>query len=217
MNAPFRIRRFDFDQVFDAGSMPFGDADLATLRRRVLELETELTGDDRDVAIDAARAAGFEAGLAQANGERQSALLAAADALHAAVEEVYTQLDRIEDEAALNAAEVARLAAGMIAARMIDQAPATAIDEAIGRVLRQVARGQEIQVTVHPTLAGELERLVAVRQSGDRRRLGITVCGDAACAFGDAHIHWDQGGMVLDAAARAAAVEAALAPVFALL
>ncbi len=217
MNAPFRIRRFDFDQVFDAGSMPLGDADMATLRRRVSELEADLASGDRDAAIDAARTAGFEAGLAQANAERQAALLAATDALHAAVEEVHTQLDRIADETAVSAAEVARLAAGMIAARMIDQAPATAIDEAIGRVLRQVARGQEIQVVVHPSLAGELERLVAVRQSGDRRRLGITVRGDPACAFPDAHIHWDQGGMILDAAERTAAVEAALAPVFAAL
>ena len=213
MNAPFRIRPFDFDEVFDATTAPVGDVDPATLRARVIALEAELASGDG--AIDAARAAGFEAGLTQASGERQAALLAATDALHAAVEEVYVQLDRIADEAAANAAEVARLAAGLLAARMIDQAPAIAIDEAIGRVLRQVARGQEIQVTVHPALAGELERLVAVRQSGDRRRLGITVQSDAACAFGDAHIHWDQGGLILDAAARAAAVEAALAPVLA--
>ena len=215
MNAPFRIRPFDFDQVFDAGGTSFGDGDVATLRQRVIELEADLASDDRDAAIDAARAAGFEAGLAQTNGERQAALLAAADALHAAVEEVETQLERIADEAAVNAADVARLAAGMIAARLIDQAPATAIDEAIGRALRQVARGQEIQVTVHPALAGELERLVAVRQSGDRRRLGISVRADPACGFGDAHIHWDQGGMILDTAARTAAVDAALAPVLA--
>lgn len=217
MNAPFRIRPFDFDQVFDAGNMPLGDHDMAALRRRVSELEADLASGDRDAAIDAARTAGFEAGLAQANAERQAALLAATDALHAAVEQVYCELDRIEDETAVSAAEVARLAGGMIAARIIEQAPAAAIDEAIGRVLRQVARGQEIQVVVHPSLAGELERLVAVRQSGDRRRLGITVRGDNGCAFGDAHIHWDRGGVILDAAARAAAVEAALAPVFALL
>lgn len=217
MNAPFRIRPFGFDQVFDGGTAPLGDVDMATLRLRVMALEAALavSGDDRHRAIEAARVAGFEAGLAQANGDRQDALLAAADAIHAAIENVDAELRTIADDAAREAAEVAILAAGLIAARMIEQAPAAAIDEAIGRVLRQVARGQEIRVAVNPMLVGELDRLVAVRQADDRRRLAITVVPDGGMNFGDAHIQWDQGGTVLDAAARRKAVEEALAPVLA--
>jgi flagellar assembly protein FliH len=98
----------------------------------------------------------------------------------------------------------------VLAARALVEMPAAAIDEAIGRALRQVARGQEIAVAVAPELVGEVERLIAVRQGGDRRHLALTVVADAALPPGDAHVHWDQGGMVLDAAARAEAVRAAL-------
>lgn len=217
MNAPFRIRPFGFDQVFDGGAAPLGDVDMATLRLRVMALEAALavSGDDRHRALEAARAAGFEAGLAQANGDRQDALLAAADALHAAIENVDAELRTIADDAAREAAEVAVLAAGLLAARMIEQAPAAAVDEAIGRVLRQVSRGQEIRVAVNPMLVAELDRLVAVRQADDCRRLAVSVVADATLSFGDAHIHWDQGGVVLDAAARRKAVEEAMAPVLA--
>lgn len=217
MNAPFRIKPFGFDQVFEAGGGAPADLDLATLRLRVMALEAELAArdDDRRQHISSAREAAFEAGMAQANTDRQNAILAATDAIHAAIESVEAEMQGFADAAAREAGEVARLAAELLAARMIEEAPAAAIDEAIGRVLGQVARGQEIQVAVHPSLAGELERLVAIRQSGDRRRLAIVVVADPACALPDAHISWDRGGLILDAAARRAAVDAAFAPVFA--
>ena len=50
MNAPFRIRPFDFAEVFDAGGGSLADSDVATLRRRVHELEADLAADDRDAA-----------------------------------------------------------------------------------------------------------------------------------------------------------------------
>ena len=51
-----------------------------------------------------------------------------------------------------------------------------------------------------------MERLVVVRQSQDRRRLNLSVCGDDGLAIGDALIVWDEGGLTLDAAARRAAL-----------
>jgi len=101
---------------------------------------------------------------------------------------------------------LANVASPILSAMFLDNA----IDEAIGRVLRQVARGQEIQVVVAPALVAEMEQLVAVRQNGDRRRLAIAVVADPALQPGDAHINWEQGGVILDAAARAAVVRDAL-------
>ena len=75
-----------------------------------------------------------------------------------------------------------------------------------GRVLTQVARGQELRVRVHPDLAERMEAVIAERQSRDRRRLSLTVIADDALAVGDALIAWEQGGLTLDAAARRAAI-----------
>lgn len=133
---------------------------------------------------------------------------AAIDALHATIEDVDSRLEAIAEATTREAVVLVEVAAELLAART----PATlAIDDAIGRVLRQVARGQEIEVRVHPELVDEVERLVAVRQAGDRRRLAIGVTGDATLAVGDSHIHWDRGGVLLDAAQRSEAVRAALA------
>ena len=77
-------------------------------------------------------------------------------------------------------------------------------------MLKQVARGQELLVRVHPDLVTDVERLIAVRQSGDRRRLNLHVVGDDGLARGDAHIEWDQGGLSLDAAVRRDTVRAEL-------
>ena len=45
------------------------------------------------------------------------------------------------------------------------------------------------------------------RQSRDRRRLDVTVLGDATLSMGDAQLSWERGGAVLSAADRRAAVQ----------
>jgi flagellar assembly protein FliH len=215
MDTSFHIRPFAFDQVFEAiGTAPpplapDDDIDMA-LRVAALEAELALARHGFNEELARARTDGFEAGLTHARTERDAALLMAADGLHAAIEGMDAQLDQAAAELAHEAAAVAHAAAEQLAARALAEMPGAAIDEAIGRVLRQVARGQEIQVAVAPELVAEMDRLVAVRQSGDRRRLAITVMADATLQPGDAHIHWDQGGVILDAAARAAVVREAL-------
>lgn len=210
MDASFHIRPFAFDRIFPAVETPADSDDPVALRLRVATLEAELCRAtvDRDAAVAWARDEGFADGLAAARADREAGLLAATDALHAAVEEVDAQLNTIADETSRAAALVAGTAADLLAARA---QPALAIDDAIGRVLRQVARGQEIEVAVHPDLVVEMERLLTARQAGDRRRLAITIVGDAGLPIGDSHIHWDQGGVVLDGAQRLDAVRAALA------
>ncbi|HEX8484363.1 FliH/SctL family protein [Sphingomonas sp.] len=215
MASSLHIKPFAFDQVFDAGDITLDDASIDDWRVRASSLEAELASAQKrfDEELARARADGFEAGLAYARTEREEALLSATDALHATMETMEASLDAITDEAAREAAVVAHAAAELLAARALAHAPGAAIDAAIGRVLRQVARGQEVQITVAPALVDEMERLIAVRQSADRRRLALTVTADPALPIGDAHIHWEQGGLVLDAAARAATVRASLAAV----
>ncbi len=88
-----------------------------------------------------------------------------------------------------------------------------AVDEAIGRALAQVARGQEIDVKVHPDLVEDIEARIAERQSRDRRRLALVVSGDASLAPGDAVLRWDRGGVIVDAQSRRQAVLDELAPI----
>lgn len=114
------------------------------------------------------------------------------------------------------AASVAMTAAEVMAGRALDLAPAQAIDDAIGRVLLQIARGQEVVIRVHPDMVGDVEARIADRQSRDRRKLALLVVADPAVAIGDAQMFWDTGGLELDAEARRQAVVAEVAPLLAL-
>ncbi|HEX8446714.1 MAG TPA: FliH/SctL family protein [Sphingomonas sp.] len=212
MDQSFHIRPYAFDRVFEVGGGEARAESHEELRVRiaVLEAELALARDDRDAIAAGARAMGYDEAIAERRAESETALLAAVDALHAAVESVDAQLEDIAGDSTRIAAEVALSAAQFLAARAFEASPGAAIDAAIGRVLGQVARGQEIQVTVAPNMVEDVERLIAARQAGERRRLALSVVGDPALSGGDAHIHWDRGGVVLDAAQRLAAVHEAL-------
>jgi flagellar assembly protein FliH len=208
------IAKFRFDRVFgavDPGNDNGAAADVAA-RAAILQAELDLLRDERDRAIVQARAEGYEAGLADARAERETATLSAVDALQAAVEALDEQIDDIAKASRADAAELALAAAELIAARALELLPAQAIDEAIDRVLKQVARGTQLVVRVNPELRPEIERLVEARINSDRRKLSIQVFSDAALPAGDALIAWDEGGLSLDAAARRAAIAAELEP-----
>jgi len=205
----FQTRPYAFDRVF---AMPQAEADarndvpvLATLQAEIDLLKLQL---ENGIAV--ARVEGFEAGLAQARGETATAVLAATDALHVSIEAVEHEYGAIEERLSTVAAELALAAAEGLAARAVAADPTAAIDAAIGRVLLQVARGQELQVRVNPTLVEPMTALIAARQAGERRRLSLMVVADATLDIGDALITWEQGGLALDAAARRAAILAEL-------
>ncbi len=205
MDMSFQARPFAFDRVF-AMPRPGRSAvnespDLAALREELEQLKLQM-----DASLAIARADGFEAGLVQARGETAAALLAATDALHVSIEAIEGEYEVIEERLSKAAADVAMAAADELAARAVESHPARAIDEAIGRVLTQVARGQELHIHVHPALIDQMEALIAQRKSSDRRRLSLTLIADPTQALGDALISWEQGGLALDAAARRQAV-----------
>ncbi len=205
------VQRFAFDRVFnlhsDSGEPIPADMslELGALRTEIAALKAE-----HGAQIALARAQGFEAGLAQARGEREAALLSAVDALQAGLETIDERFDEVSQRVTGEAAEIALAAADMIAGRALETGPADAIDAAIGRVLGQVARGTELEVRVHPEIAEAIEARIVERQARDRRRLNLAVVPDATVAIGDAMIGWDQGGLAVDASARRDAVRAEL-------
>lgn len=212
MDTSCHITPFAFDRVFATPKGAAAAASETDLMETIIVLraEIDLLKAQLETATAVARADGFEGGLAQARGETAAAMLAATDALHASIEAVEQEFEAIEQRTSRAAADVALAAAEGLAARAVATDPALAIDEAIGRVLTQVARGTELHIRVHPDLVEPTEALIATRQSRDRRRLALTVIADPSLAVGDALIAWEQGGLTLDAAARRAAILAEL-------
>lgn len=205
------IQPFSFDRVFDAAAVA-AKPDARMLLEQIASLEAELNQLRLDQAAELARvrSEAFQAGFDHAREGQTTALLSAADALQAGIEAIDGRWGEMETRLTSEAAEVAIASGELLAGRALELNPGLAVDEAIGRALKQVARGTELQVRVHPELVPEIERLVAIRQSADRRRLNVTVVSDASLDHGDAMIGWDQGGLVMDAAARSAAIRSEL-------
>lgn len=209
MQTNFPIQPFLFDRTFNGTSRSAtsphrrtGDAkelalEVESLRRKIATI-SEMHSNE----LDLTRREAFEAGLEHARNERESAVLASVDALQASLEAVSEQFTDLRIEVVAQAGELAIAAAEALAGHAVALAPGRAIDEAIGRALAQVTRGEEIEVRVHPDLTEEIERRIADRQRGDRRRLHICVNADAGVAPGDALLKWERGGISLNAADR---------------
>jgi flagellar assembly protein FliH len=211
MDQSFSTRPFSFETVFEAKPViPEYEID-EELSAAVLRSEIDAMRASRAEEIAAAYARGAEEAEARVRGERDEALLAAFDALHAAWEEFEHTRDAMIEELRHQATELSIAIGETLAARALEQAPGAAIDEAIGRVLALVARGQEVLISVHPDLIEDITARIAARQSLDRRKLNLGVEGDTALAIGDAHLRWDGGGLSLSAEARAQAIASELA------
>ena len=216
------VRPFGFDRTFpmppreparpyrrktDAGDLAH---ETETLRSQIARLE-----QSHQEELARTRTEAFEAGRNHAHEEREEAILSALDAVQASLDEFSERYGELRAQAEADAVEVALVAAETLAGRAIDEEPGGAVDEAIGRALSQVARGQEIEVRVHPDLVEEIEARIAQRQSEDRRRLALVVSADAGLAPGDAVLKWDRGGVKVDAQSRRQAVLDELAPLMA--
>jgi flagellar assembly protein FliH len=211
MNLHSSVERFAFDRIFamhpSDPTVNVGDLEIEIA---ALKAEIALLKSEHREELARARLDGFEAGLSQARGEREVALLSAVDALHAGIEVIDAQFTEVSERVTGEATEVALAAADLLAGRAIEAAPSAAIDAAIGRVLGQVARGTELLIRVHPDLVGDIEEKIVLRQSQDRRKLNLFVAADAALALGDAMIGWEEGGLALNAAARREAIASEL-------
>lgn len=203
------IKPFAFERVFSqAASADAAKPDPMILQGEVetLRAQLERVGLDKEMALAQARAEGVQAGLAEARAEREAAMLAAIDALQAGIEQIADEVGEAVAKATAEAAELALATADLLAGRAIAAAPAETIDAALGRVLEQLGRNPRLQIRVHPSLVEEMERLVAARQAGERRRMHLHVAPDDTIPIGDTLISWDEGGLRLDMDARRQAV-----------
>jgi flagellar assembly protein FliH len=204
-------RRFEFDRVFGAApAVPASDGATLTLQLATVQAELDHLRHDRADALAMARADGFDSALAHARTERETALLAAVTAFDRGLAGLADSFAETEARMSRAATEIAMAAAETLAARALADDPAAAIDAAIGRVLAQRGTREALQLSVHPSLVPDIAALIAARGAAEQRALAMTVHGDAALAPGDALISWDTGGLVLDLAARNAAVRAEL-------
>ncbi len=207
MDMSFQTRPFAFDRVFtDMPPRATGVPESMAIEIEALQAELDQLREDHHAELARARIDGFEAGLTQARNERENALLAAVDAIQADLETIGGSLDDTRKGLSRDAAELALAAASHLAGRAIGGCPADAIDDAIGRALAQVARGTELLIRVHPDMEADITERVNARQAADRRRLFLHVAADPELAPGDARIEWDEGGLLVDRAAREAAV-----------
>jgi len=143
--------------------------------------------------------------------ERDNALLSAFDALHAGWEEQADMREAMLEELRSEAVSLALAIGEKLAGHALATNPVEAVDQAIGRVLELIARGQEVVIRVNPGLIGDIEARIAERQSRDRRQLNLLVEGEAAIPMGDAGLRWDGGGMKVSAADRHVAIDEELA------
>lgn len=193
-----QVLPFTFDREF-AAPMP---AATPGLEREHLLMELDHLRRELARSEDRARAEGEAQALERFRNERETALLAATDALQASLESIEQRFEELEAEVRRDGADLALAAADHLAGRALDREPAAAIDEAIGRVLAELRRGTPLEVRVCPDLVETIEAMMTSRQSRDRRTLHVTVIGDAALPLGDARLLWERGGAAFDRAAR---------------
>ena len=215
MGASIEIRPFGFDRIFRQQEAVEDEVvQSPELLDRIAALQAEIDRLKRshvNQLVDARRES-FEAALAEARGEREAAVLAAIDALHAALEDADQRLERAAQDMREDAGEAVLAAAEAIAGHALQAQPTRAIDEALGRVLDQIGRGAQLRIRVNSAQVADVEQLVEVRASKERRKLVISVIPDDDMPQGDARIFWDDGGLAVERAARHAAVLEEMAP-----
>ncbi len=193
-----QVHPFTFDRIFAAPA----PAVEAGLEREHLLAEIEHLRAEVRRAAERGRAQGEADALGRYQAERNTALLAATDALQASIEELDGRFAELEKAVVRDGAALALAAAEQLAGRALAQQPQATIDAAIGRVLAELRRGTPLEVRVHPCLVEQVEAQLAERQARDRRTLHVVVVGDATLPPGDARLLWERGGAHLDQAAR---------------
>lgn len=215
MGAAMHVKPFGFDRVFryhEAAEPEHSNNTELLDRIAALEAQIERMRETHEEALAETRRSTFDAALAEARGERETAVLAAIDALHAALEDADQRLERAAIDMRRDAAEAVVAAAETLAGHAIAQQPVRAIDEALGRVLDQIGRGTQLHIRVNPEQVSDVELLVQARAGKERRKLVVSVIPDDQLARGDAQIFWDEGGLAIDKEARRAAVVEEISP-----
>ena len=204
-----RIRPFQFDKDFTGtlASASFSTAELQAdvehLKARIATAEAEM-----DVRLSAAREDGFAAGLAHARADQQMALLAALDALQAAVETTDTELTDLRNQLLDGAAELALAAAEQLAAFSLAAEPTGAIRAAVEKAAEEAGLDAHLRIQLNPADAATIE---ASASHWALRSVSVEVLPDPAIACGDVRISWGTSTLTLDRAYRRSRVDATVA------
>ncbi|MGY2051968.1 FliH/SctL family protein [Methylobacterium sp. JK268] len=215
MSAP---RRFLFDNDFrvPGGSQARAreEADRAAAEARARdEAQARARAEaELDLKLHAARAAGLQEGLAQAEAQVRARLADAMNRLAAAAAGQLAAADARDAAREAQALDFALALGRKLAGDALDAHPVAAILETARAVLQHLRGVPHLAVRVNDALVEETEAALKplARERGYEGRL--IVLGDPDLPPGDARMEWADGGVVRDRAAIEAALRAALDP-----
>lgn len=173
---------------------------------------------EHDRLVEAARAAGFEAGVAE--GRRQQAdheairLASCLEALTGRLEIAMIEMRRLEDQARGEALIFARLFANKLSGALIAAAPITFIEETASAIFSDLRGSPHVAVRVEPSLVDGCKAELARKLKENGMETKLFVFPDPDIAVGDCRIEWADGGIVRDRKTLEAALDQAVATLF---
>ena len=192
------IRKFTFDQSFGNESRAANAIAEAAAR---IEAERE--------AIQAvARAEGFEAGLAQARGERDAAIRTALTAIAGDLGHGIAQVDALRAQLAGQAVELALALAEAIAGKALAQTGLAGIEAVVADVLAEQIEAPRLTIRVGAALLDDVRERVQAEASAMHFEGRLIFQPEPGFGPGDCAIEWANGGVRHVAAERRAAIEA---------
>lgn len=173
---------------------------------------------EHDRLLEAARAEGFEAGIAE--GRRQQTdhetirLANCLEALSARLDIALIEMRRLEDVARAEALTFARLFSAKLSGALIASAPVTFIEDTAAAIFADLRGSPHLAVRVEPSLvdACKVELSRKLKESGLETKL--FVFPDPDVALGDCRIEWADGGILRDRKALEAAIDRAVETMF---
>ena len=150
--------------------------------------------------LEAARSEGYARGVTEgreAQRDEESARIAAAlEQIAQTMAVGFGQLDAIEAKARTEALDFAKVFAGKIAGRLIEQAPIVPIEMAMRAILNDLRGAAHVAVRVAPSTVDACKNRLTLllRENGLEPRLHVFPDPDVAA--GDCRIEWADGGIV---------------------
>lgn len=206
---PSPLERFVFSEL---ASRATGDAlagpSLAglndqQLRKLVGDLQSELARvrNEKETLVALAHQEGLRLGLEQARSEIQASLLAAADCVNDALENIGEQITSRFETVVRDSAGLAFVVGEHLAAQVLSSEPLSVIEGALNAVLAEMHKLTDLEIEVHPSLVAPLEHALK-SNSAANRKLNLMIYPDERLQPGDAQISWGEGGLKIEAAAR---------------
>lgn len=192
------IRKFTFDQAFGNESRT-----ASAIAEAAARIEAE-----REAIQAVARAEGFEAGLAQARGERDAAIRTALTAIVGDIGQGVAKVDALRAELAGQAVELALALAEAIAGHSLAQAGLSDIETIVAQVLAEQIEAPRLVIRIGAGLLDDVRQRVEAEASAMHFEGRLIFQPEPAFGPGDCVIEWADGGVRHVAAERRAAIEA---------